>query len=72
MKEKLMHFIYIVLGNVFIAFALSTLVLENHIIAGGVSGIGVVLNHYFGKSITICVGMINIVLFVLGLLLIGK
>lgn len=72
MKEKLMHFIYIVLGNVFIAFALSTLVLENHIIAGGVSGIGVVLNHYFGISISMCVGMINIVLFVLGLLLIGK
>lgn len=72
MKEKVMHFIYIVLGNIFIAFALSTLVLENHIIAGGVSGIGIVINHYLGISISICVGMINIVLFVLGLFFIGK
>jgi len=72
MKEKLLHLGYIVLGNILIAFGLSTLLLENSIIAGGVSGIGIVLNHYFGLPISICVGLINIVLFLLGLFFIGK
>lgn len=72
MKQKVLHFIYIVLGNILIAFALSTLLLENHIIAGGVSGIGIVLNHYFGFSISLCVGIINIALFCLGFLFLGK
>lgn len=72
MKQKLLHIIYIVLGNLFIAFALSTLLLENSIIAGGVSGIGIILNHYFGTSISLGVGILNICLFVLGFLLLGK
>lgn len=72
MKQKLLHIIYIVLGNLFIAFALSTLLLENSIIAGGVSGIGIILNHYFGTSISLGVGILNICLFVLGFLFLGK
>lgn len=72
MKERVIHLIYIVLGNVLISFGLSTLVLENNIIAGGVSGIGIVLNHYLGLPISLCVGIINVVLFLLGLFFIGK
>lgn len=72
MKQKLLRIVYIVLGNVLIAFALSTLLLENHIIAGGVSGIGIVLNHYFGISISMCVAIINVFLFGLGFLFLGK
>lgn len=72
MKQKLLHIIYILLGNTLIAFALSTLLLENHIIAGGVSGIGIVFNHYFGLSISMSVGIINVGLFLLGFLFLGK
>lgn len=72
MKQKLLHMIYIVMGNLLIAFALSTLVLENNVIAGGVSGIGIVFNHYFGMSISLSVGIINIGLFLLGLMFLGK
>lgn len=72
MKQKLLHVVYIVLGNVLIAFALSTLLLENKIIAGGVSGIGIVLNHYMGISISMSVALINVLLFLLGLLFLGK
>jgi len=72
MKQKLLNIVYIILGNILIAFAISTLLLENHIIAGGVSGIGLVLNHYFDISISMSVGFINIVLFLLGLFFIGK
>lgn len=55
-----------------IAFALSTLLLENNIIAGGVSGIGIVFNHYLGMPISLVVGIINVVLFLLGLAFLGK
>lgn len=40
MRRKVLELIEIVLGNLCIAFALSTLVFENDIICGGVSGIG--------------------------------
>lgn len=72
MKQKLLHVVYIVTGNILIAFALSTLLLENNIIAGGVSGIGIVLNHYLGLSISMSVGIINVFLFVLGFIFLGK
>ena len=72
MKQKLLHIVYIVVGNILIAFALSTLLLENNIIAGGVSGIGIIVNHYFGMSISLSVGIINVCLFVLGFLFLGK
>lgn len=72
MKKNIKNIVFIVLGNVLIAFGLSTLVLENNIIAGGVSGIGVVLNHYLGLSVSLSVGIINVILFVLGLVFLGK
>ena len=72
MKKKMLDFIWIIIGNICIAFALSTLVLENNIVAGGVSGIGIVLQHYFGLSISVTVGIVNIVLFLLGFVFLGK
>lgn len=72
MKQKLLNFIYIIIGNVFIAFSISTLILENNIIVGGVSGIGIVMNHYFALPVSLSVGILNLVLFVLGLLFLGK
>lgn len=72
MKQKIIHLVMIVIGNIMIAFAMSTLILENNIIAGGVSGIGIVLNHYFSMSISLSVGILNVCLFLIGLLFIGK
>lgn len=72
MKNNLKNIVLIIIGNVLIAFALSTLLLENHIIAGGVSGIGIIINHYFDLPISMLVGIINIALFLLGLFFLGK
>lgn len=71
-KQNVKHVVYIVVGNILISFAISTLLLENKIIAGGVSGIGIILNHYFYLPISLCVGIMNVVLFFLGFLFIGK
>ena len=47
MKQKVLNLIYIIVGNILIALAVNTLILENHIIVGGTSGIGNVFNYYF-------------------------
>ena len=52
MKGKLLRIGTIILGNVFVAFAVSTLVLENQLISGGVTGLGIVTNHYTGINIS--------------------
>lgn len=72
MKGKLLRIGTVILGNVFVAFAVSTLVLENQLISGGVTGLGIVTNHYTGINISLIVGIINVLLFLLGLFFIGK
>ena len=72
LKQKIINFLYIFIGLTCMSFALSTLLFENNIIAGGVSGIGVVMNHYFGLNISLVVGALNISLFFLGLIILGK
>lgn len=72
MKEKLLKIGCILLGNALVAFGISTLVLENELISGGVTGLGIVANHYTGMNISVVVGAINGLLFILGLLFIGK
>lgn len=72
MKGKLLRIGTILLGNAFVAFAISTLVLENELISGGVTGLGIIANHYFGMKISLIVGILNICLFLLGLFFIGK
>lgn len=66
MRDRLMKLMMIIFGNVMIAFAVAVLLLDNHIIAGGISGIGVVMNHYIHLPVSITVGVINVILFILG------
>ena len=72
MKERLIKIGLIIFGNVLVAFGISTLVLENELISGGVTGLGIAANHYLGANISLVVGAINIVLFLLGLVFLGK
>ena len=64
--------IQIIIGNVLMAFAISTLILDNSIVVGGVSGISTVFHFYTGISVSLCVGIINIALFIIGLCFLGK
>ena len=52
MKEKAFNLIQILLGNVCIAFAVSTLILEHGIICGGVSGLASAVEHYWGLPLS--------------------
>lgn len=72
MKQKVLNLVYIIVGNILIALAVNTLILENHIIVGGTSGIGNVLNYYFHIPVSLSVGCLNVCLFLIGLFFIGK
>lgn len=72
MKKKILNLLQIILGNAFMAFAVNTLILENGIVCGGVSGIGSAIEHYFGLPVSITVALLNIALFFLGFWYFGK
>lgn len=72
MKQKVLNLIYIIVGNILIALAVNTLILENNIIVGWTSGIGNVLNYYFHIPVSLSVGCLNVCLFLVGLFFIGK
>lgn len=72
MDKRIKQTLFILLGNALVAFAISTLVLDHQIISGGVTGIGIVVHHYFGISISLVVAIINITLFILGFVFLGK
>ena len=72
MKKKILDLLQIILGNAFIAFAVNTLILENGIVCGGVSGIGSAIEHFFNIPLSMTVAVLNIALFLLGLFYFGK
>ena len=72
MKKTIIKFIQILFGNACMAFAVSTLILENGIVCGGVSGIGSAMEHYFNMNLSLVVAILNVGLFILGLWSFGK
>ena len=72
MKKRILDLLQIILGNALMAFAVNTLILENGIVCGGVSGIGSAIEHYFGLPISVTVAVLNVSLFLLGLFYFGK
>lgn len=72
MKEKILKIGGILLGNALVAFGISTLVLENDLISGGVTGIGIAVHYFTGINISLMVAILNIALFLMGWIFLGK
>ncbi len=72
MKKILYEISQVLLGCACMAFAVSTLILENGIVCGGVSGVGSAMEQYFGMDLTLVVAVLNIALFLLGFWYFGK
>lgn len=71
-KGKLKNILFILIGNALAAFAISTFIINNKMICGGVTGVGIILNHYVNLNISLVVGIMNIFLFMIGLVMLGK
>lgn len=59
-------------GNAILAFSIAVFILPNHMICGGVTGLSIVLQHYFQMDISTSVLLLNIILFLAGALVLGK
>ena len=76
MREKIskniVSFLFVVLGNALVALGVCFFVLPMDMIMGGVTGIGLVFEHYTDFDIAIVTYIVNIFFFFLGLFVMGK
>ena len=62
----------VILGNVFYAFVVRLFLLPGNLMTGGTTGIGLVVKHFTGTSISGFVLVFNIVMLIVGWTLLGK
>lgn len=72
MKHRLKLLVSMVLGNALIAFAVCAFVVPNNFMLGGVNGMSLALQHFFGLPLWVWTAILNIVLFLLGWVCMGK
>ena len=65
-------YIQITIGCVLAGFSLSCFLASNDIIAGGVSGIATIINHFFAFPIGFMIILINVPIFICGIIKFGK
>lgn len=72
MKNKILSLLMIVCGIFLFSFALNVFFSPYHIVPGGVSGLAIVLEYITHVRKSIIIGVLNIPIFILGLLILGK
>lgn len=71
-RKELWSIVLILFGNAVLAFGIAGFVLPSGIISGGGTGLALFANTWFGIDITVFVTVLNIALFVLGALVLGR
>ena len=73
---KLLHtlkpIVAVIAGNIIVAFAIAAFILPKNLIAGGSTGLAIILNHFFGLNISLVVLIFNGFMFFVGAALLGK
>jgi len=59
-------------GNIIVAFAIAAFILPKNLIAGGTTGLAIILNHFFGLNISLVVLVFNGFMFFVGAALLGR
>lgn len=75
MKPQLFNFkrtLSIIIGTLFVAIATNGILLPNHLLSGGVNGISMLLYFLFGFKVSLLVILINIPIFMLGIIFLRK
>ena len=70
--QRLKETLYVTLGSFILAISVYLIFLPNQIVAGGASGLSIVLNELFGWNVALTLYAINIPLLILCFLLLGK
>lgn len=71
-KEKILEYIYVIVGAAIVAVGFNVFLLPNQVASGGVSGISTILNGLFGWNAGIVQYAFNIPLFIAGVIFLGK
>ena len=72
MKKKIEKVLIMILGNAVLALGTAAFVVPNGLISGGVTGIGLILEHFFSLPVDVGVFVGDAVLFLLGAAVMGK
>lgn len=72
LKEDLLMLAVILLGNMILALGVMVFISPMNFMVGGATGIGMMLERTLGIKLSLCVGALNVVMFVIGLLVLGK
>ncbi|MCM3162319.1 YitT family protein [Metabacillus litoralis] len=70
--EKVLEYVYILVGSSFVAIGFNLFLLPNRVASGGVSGISTILDATFGFEPAYVQWAFNIPLFIAGVILLGK
>ena len=71
-KKTVMEIAQMALGNAICAFSVVCFALPYKMVVSGMSGIGRMVNYYTGFSVSVVVGVFNVILFIIGALVLGK
>lgn len=76
-KKEIKHILLCILGSFVLAFGTAVFLTPADVVAGGISGIGIIINHYVEPLINfqvvdIVVWSLNIILFVISFMFLGK
>lgn len=75
MKPQFFNFkrtLSIIIGTLLVAIATNAILLPNHLLSGGVNGISMLLHFLFGFKVSLLVILINIPIFIFGILFLRK
>lgn len=71
-REILQKALIVILGNLLYAFGVVFFILPSGLITGGSTGIALALHHAAGLPVSLVIGVLNTVMFILGFLVLGK
>ena len=70
--KSLETIICVLLGNIALAVAVGAFIVPHGIITGGSTGIALTINHYVKGNLSVTIFIVNILLFILGTIVLGK
>ncbi len=71
-KYKIRRYIELIIGVFLIAVSFNCFFLPNDIVFGGVSGISIIINHFFGIDPSLVITILSILLLIISYLFLGK
>ena len=70
--KKWKYLLNIIVGNIILAFSVNMFIIPFDFIACGSTGLGLIINHYFSLPFNMVVTSINVIMFIVGFVFLGK